>query len=204
MCPVKDSPRTGLVTPQRIRRSPCGLPQPRLLDKDPRSGVTRLGYAEDVINAALAIRDSDIEWIDGERIALLGRSMGGGVAYQALTIAPGVFDAAITYASVSTNAEDNFNRWQRKRYEIGDRILKKYGDRTTIPKRGSECRPNYFFRSPSPFLLRDRGRYLRDLLRGDQAGIDRAGVDNKLVEYDGAGTTSTGPGATRSSESESS
>ena len=82
-------------------------------DKDPRSDLNmRLGYAEDVINAALAIRDSDIEWIDGERIALLGRSMGGGVVYQALTIAPGVFDAAITYASVSTNAEDNFNKWQ--------------------------------------------------------------------------------------------
>lgn len=178
-------------------------------DKDPRSDVNmRLGYAEDVINAALAIRDSDIEWIDGERIALLGRSMGGGVAYQALTIAPGVFDAAITYASVSTNAEDNFNRWQRKRYEIGDRILKKYGEPDDNPEAWKRMSSrNYFFRITEPILaFHGTADDTCEIswARATKRALDRAGVESRLVEYAGPGTTSTGPGATRSSESEGS
>ena len=167
-------------------------------DNDPRSDVNmRLGYAEDVINAALAIRDSDIEWIDGERIALLGRSMGGGVAYQALTIAPGVFDAAITYASVSTNAEDNFNRWQRKRYEIGDRILKKYGEPDDNPEAWKRMSSrNYFFRITEPILaFHGTADDTCEIswARATKRALDRAGVDNKLVEYDGAGHYFYGP-----------
>jgi len=167
-------------------------------DKDPRSDVNmRLGYAEDVINAALAIRDSDIEWIDGERIALLGRSMGGGVAYQALTIAPGVFDAAITYASVSTNAEDNFNRWQRKRYEIGDRILKKYGEPDDNPEAWKRMSSrNYFFRITEPILaFHGTADDTCEIswARATKRALDRAGVENKLVEYDGAGHYFYGP-----------
>jgi dipeptidyl aminopeptidase/acylaminoacyl peptidase len=167
-------------------------------DKDPRSDVNmRLGYAEDVINAALALRDSDIPWIDGERVALLGRSMGGGVAYQALTIAPGVFDAAITYASVSSNAEDNFNRWQRKNYDIGDRILKKYGEPKENPevwKRMSSR--NYFFRITEPVLaFHGTADDTCDIswARATQRALDKAGVENELVEYKGAGHYFYGP-----------
>jgi dienelactone hydrolase len=46
----------------------------------------RLGYAADVINAGLAVRESELTFIDNDRLALLGRSMGGGVAFQALVI----------------------------------------------------------------------------------------------------------------------
>lgn len=167
-------------------------------DKDPRSDVNmRLGYAEDVINAALAIRDSDIEWIDGERIALLGRSMGGGVAYQALTIAPGIFDAAITYASVSTNAEDNFNQWQRKRSEIGDRILKKYGEPDDNPETWKRMSSrNYFFRITEPILaFHGTADDTCEIswARATKRALDRADVESKLVEYDGAGHYFYGP-----------
>jgi len=167
-------------------------------DKDPRSDVNmRLGYAEDVINAALALRDSDIPWIDGERVALLGRSMGGGVAYQALTIAPGVFDAAITYASVSSNAEDNFDRWQRKNYDIGDRILKKYGEPKENPevwKRMSSR--NYFFRITEPVLaFHGTADDTCEIswARATKRALDKAGVENRLVEYKGAGHYFYGP-----------
>ena len=57
---------------------------------DPDNDLTmRLGYAEDVLNAAVAVRASDLPFLDGERIALLGRSMGGSVAFNALVARPG-------------------------------------------------------------------------------------------------------------------
>ena len=93
-------------------------------DKDPKNDVSlRLGYAEDVIGAALAVEDSEFRYLDRNKIALLGRSMGGGVAFQALVMQPGVFDAAITYASTSTLAADNFNKWTRNMYPVGKQVL---------------------------------------------------------------------------------
>ena len=92
---------------------------------DPDNDLTmRLGYAEDVLNAAVAVRASDLPYLDGERIALLGRSMGGSVAFNALVARPGVFDAAIVYASTSTNAVDNFNRWQREDVRLREAIFR--------------------------------------------------------------------------------
>jgi dipeptidyl aminopeptidase/acylaminoacyl peptidase len=167
-------------------------------DKDPRSDVNmRLGYAEDVINAGLAIRNSDIPWIDDDRVAVLGRSMGGGVTYQALTIAPGVFDAAITYASTSTDAADNFNKWQRNNYDIGDRILKKYGEPKDNPETWKRMSSrNYFFRITEPVLsfhgTKDDSCDI-SWARATERALDEAGVENQLVEYKGAGHYFYGP-----------
>lgn len=167
-------------------------------DDDPNNDVDmRLGYAEDVINAGLAIRGSDIPWIDNERVAVLGRSMGGGVTYQALAIAPGVFDAAITYASVSSNAADNFNRWQRNNYDIGDKILAKYGE----PKKNPEVwrqmsSRNYFFRITEPVLsFHGTADDTCEIswARATQRALEDAGVDSELVEYKGAGHYFYGP-----------
>lgn len=161
-------------------------------DKDPNNDVDmRLGYAEDVINAGLAIRNSDIPWIDNDRVAVLGRSMGGGVTYQALAIAPGVFDAAITYASVSSNAADNFNRWQRNNYDIGDKILAQYGEPKDNPEAWRQMSSrNYFFRITEPVLsFHGTADDTCEIswARATQRALDKAGVDTELVEYKGAG-----------------
>ncbi|MGA0209837.1 MAG: alpha/beta hydrolase family protein [Candidatus Nanopelagicales bacterium] len=161
-------------------------------DKDPRNDVNmRLGYAEDVINAGLAIRNSDLPWIDGDRVAVLGRSMGGGVTYQALAIAPGVFDAAITYASVSSNAADNFNRWQRNNYDIGERILAKFGEPKDNPEAWRQMSSrNYFFRITEPVLaFHGTADDTCEIswARATKSALDEAGVENQLVEYKGAG-----------------
>ncbi|MGC9543425.1 alpha/beta hydrolase family protein [Streptomyces sp. UG1] len=50
----------------------------------------RLGYTEDVINAVHALRSAARPNVDDGRIGLLGRSMGGGVVYNALVVAPGL------------------------------------------------------------------------------------------------------------------
>src|SRR6185312_12420252 len=83
-------------------------------DDDPRAEVSlRLGYTEDVINAVLAIRRSGLRSLDGERVGLLGRSMGGGVMLNVLTVQPGLVDAAVVFAPVSSDTVDNFDRWIR-------------------------------------------------------------------------------------------
>lgn len=167
-------------------------------DKDPKNDVNmRLGYAEDVINAGLAIRKSDLPWIDNDRVAVLGRSMGGGVTYQALAIAPGVFDAGITYASVSSNAADNFNRWQRNNYDIGDKILAKYGEPKDNPDAWRQMSSrNYFFRITEPVLsFHGTADDTCEIswARATKRALDKAGVENELVEYKGAGHYFYGP-----------
>ena len=69
----------------------------------------RLGYAEDAINAVRALRREP--YVDPERMAMLGRSMGGGVTLNALVAKPGLVDAAVIYASVSSRFLDNLNHF---------------------------------------------------------------------------------------------
>lgn len=167
-------------------------------DKDPDADLNmRIGYAEDVINAGLAVKNSNISYMDPDRIAVLGRSMGGGVVYQALAIAPGVFDAAITYASVSSDPVDNFNRWQRQRYDIGDRILKAYGEPKKNPDLWAEMSSrNYFDRITEPVLaFHGTADGTCDIrwARETQKALEEAGVDSRLVEYKGADHYFYGP-----------
>jgi dipeptidyl aminopeptidase/acylaminoacyl peptidase len=160
-------------------------------DNDPKNDVSmRLGYAEDVIGAALAVKSSHYSYIDKNKVALLGRSMGGGVAFQALVLQPGVFDAAITYASTSTLAEDNFNKWQRNDYPIGDQILKEYGTPKENPIAWQNMSSrNYFSRITEPVLMihgtKDESCDI-SWARATNAALEKNGVDVTYVEYPGA------------------
>lgn len=78
-------------------------------DDDPALQRTaRLGYSVDLLNAVLALRATDAVPVDDDRIALMGRSMGGGVVYRALQMAPGLVDAGVVFASVSSDEADNY------------------------------------------------------------------------------------------------
>jgi dipeptidyl aminopeptidase/acylaminoacyl peptidase len=167
-------------------------------DKDPANDLNmRIGYAEDVINAGLAVRDSRLSFIDPTRVALLGRSMGGGVAFQALTMKPGVFDAAVTYAATSSNIADNFNRWQRSDGILSKRILKRYGEPKARPQVWAEMSSrSYFDRITEPVLMfhgtKDDSCYISWARATDKA-LTSAGVNATLVEYAGAGHYFYGP-----------
>ncbi|MFC5729641.1 MULTISPECIES: alpha/beta hydrolase family protein [Nocardioides] len=106
---------------------------------DPRGELDmRLGYTEDVINAVHALRRWDGP-VDDDRVGLVGRSMGGGVVYNALAVAPGLVDAGVAFAPVSSDAVDNFERWIRPdpgRGDIARRILRRYG--------GPEANPGFW------------------------------------------------------------
>lgn len=82
-------------------------------DKDPRvETAVRLGYSADVIAAARALVRSDEVQVDADRIALFGRSMGGGVMLKALAAEPGLFAAGVGWASVSSLEAENFEHFQ--------------------------------------------------------------------------------------------
>ena len=100
--------RSGFVVLHTDYRNHAGS------DRDPDNDLRlRLGYTEDTINAVLALRRSGLPGLDPERIGMLGRSMGGGVTLNALVVQPDVVDAAVIYASVSSNTVENHQKWTR-------------------------------------------------------------------------------------------
>jgi dipeptidyl aminopeptidase/acylaminoacyl peptidase len=124
-------------------------------DRDPSNDVRmRLGYIEDAINAVRAIERSNLAYLDGERIGMLGRSMGGGVTYGALVVDPGIVDAAVVFASVSTDTVDNFNKWIRPREELAGRILERYGTPAAAPEFWDGVSPrSHLDRIEAPMLV---------------------------------------------------
>ncbi|MEU4293844.1 alpha/beta fold hydrolase [Kribbella sp. NPDC026596] len=120
---------------------------------DPRSELDlRLGYTEDVINAVLALRTS--QYVDPDRIGLLGRSMGGGITYNLLVAQPGLVKAAVVFAPVSSDAIDNFNRWVRNERPIATTILRAYGEPSRNPTFWRNLSAvNFFDRVTEPLLI---------------------------------------------------
>jgi uncharacterized protein len=120
---------------------------------DPRVDLNmRLGYTEDVINAVLALKSSPS--VDPNRIGLLGRSMGGGITYNALVAQPGLVKAAVVFAPVSSDAVDNFNRWIRNDRPIAATILRTYGEPARNPAFWRNVSAiNFFDRVTEPVLI---------------------------------------------------
>lgn len=125
-------------------------------DRDPNNDLNlRLGYTEDVINAALALQQNPL--VDPHRIGLVGRSMGGGVVFNALVVRPGLFRAAVAYSPVSSDAVDNFNHFIRRnatRSDLVTRIIARLGAPETQPERWAEASARtYFDRVADPLLI---------------------------------------------------
>ncbi|MBM7519412.1 alpha/beta fold hydrolase [Nocardioides nitrophenolicus] len=161
-------------------------------DPDPSGGLDmRLGYTEDVINAVLALRAWDGPVDDG-RIALVGRSMGGGVVYNALVARPGLVDAAVVFAPVSSDAVDNFERWIRpdpSRGSLARRILREYGEPAAQPAfwQGISAR-TYFDDITEPVLIHHGTSDDSCPIRWSRATarwLARAGVEVTLRTYPG-------------------
>ena len=163
-----------------------------LSDDDPHADIEmRLGYTEDVINAVHALRAWDGP-VDDERIGLLGRSMGGGVVYNVLTVAPGLVDAGVVFAPVSSRAIDNFNRWIRPdpgRSTLATRILRRYGEPRESPRFWRQLSPRtYFDRITEPVLVHhgtSDDTCPLPWTRATVAAMQAAGVDVRLRLYEG-------------------
>lgn len=96
--------------------------------KDPDNDVKfRLGYTEDVINAAYAVKNSNLPTLDKNNIGMLGHSMGGGVTLNTLVVQPDLIKAAVLFAPVSVDQRENFHRWLERRPEVATKIIERFG-----------------------------------------------------------------------------
>jgi len=179
--------RSGFVVLHTDYRNHAGS------DDDPGNDERlRLGYTEDAINAVLALRRSGLPGLDPDRIGMLGRSMGGGVTMNALVVAPGLVDAAVIYASVSSATVDNHNKWTvGERPRLASRIERRHGSPEENPQFWSQVSPRtYFDRVSEPVLVHhgtsDETCPIRWADR-TVAAMERAGVDVTYVRYPGEG-----------------
>ena len=149
---------------------------------------SRLGYTRDAVNAVLALEEQ--AYVDPDRTAMLGRSMGGGVTLDALVAAPGVVDAAVVYASVSSSFLDNLRRWTiPERPEAAQALFDRFGTPQESPDfyRGLSPR-TYFDRVTEPVLMFHGGvdsTCPPAWSRTTHRLLEVAGVDATLVEYPG-------------------
>ncbi|WP_215456177.1 S9 family peptidase [Streptomyces sp. ATCC 21386] len=164
-------------------------------DDDPDNDVNlRLGYTEDVIGAALALRDSGRPEIDTDRLGLLGRSMGGGVVYNTLVVAPGLFDAAVVFAPVSSRPAENIDHFQRPGDDpIVAEIEAAHGTPASNPAFWREVSPlTYVDRVTEPLLIHHGTADDTCPLAWSErtrAEFAAAGKDVRLIKYSGEGHT---------------
>ena len=159
---------------------------------DPRvETAVRLGYSADVVAAARAVASSPDVRVDPDRIALFGRSMGGGVMLKSLAAEPGLFAAGVGWASVSSLEAENFAQFQRPDAPLAQ-LRASYRGRHGLPGddpdfwRGVSARPS-LDQITEPVLL-VHGRFDDTCpppwARATQRALTRAGVDSTLEWYD--------------------
>ena len=149
---------------------------------------TRLGYTRDTINAVVALKRE--RYVDRDRVAMLGRSMGGGVTLNALVVRPGLVKAAVVFAPVSSSFVDNFDRWTRPERPAA---AKAFIDRFGGPRRSPDfwsglSSRTYFDRISVPVLIHhgtsDDQCPIR-WSRTTQRLLQKAGVESTLRIYQG-------------------
>lgn len=158
---------------------------------DPASGVdveTRLGYARDTIAAVQALAAEP--YVDPERLGLLGRSMGGGVVMDVLVARPGLVDAGVLYASVSSNFLDNLRRWTiPERPEAANELVRRFGRPGQRPEFYAGLSPRTYFDRITEPVLAHHGTSDDSCpfpwARTTQRLMRQAGVDSRLHVYQG-------------------
>jgi len=153
----------------------------------------RLPYAVDVINAVLAVKESKLDYLDGDRVGLFGRSMGGNVTLNALVATPGLVDAAVVYASTSSLAADNYRTFSDDDDALNRRIDRGYGLPEDAPKfwRAASPRP-YFDRVTEPIQIHHGTRDDTCPLEWSEethVALEEAGKVSQLLRYRGEGHT---------------
>lgn len=149
---------------------------------------TRLGYTRDAVNAVLALEREP--YVDPDRMAMLGRSMGGGVTLNALVVHPGLVEAAVTYASVSSRYLDNLRHFTLpNRPDAVRAMYAEFGTPREAPGfyRGLSSR-TYFDRIDVPLLMHhgtDDESCPFPWARETERLLHRAGVDARLLVYPG-------------------
>jgi uncharacterized protein len=161
-------------------------------DVPPVDMESRLGYARDAANAVRALKQLD--YVDADKLGMLGRSMGGGVTQNVLVAYPGLVDAAVIYASVSSDFVDNLEQFTEPNRPDE---LQAYYERFGTPRENPDfyaglSSRTYYDRITEP-VLSLHGE-VDDTCpprwaRASDRLMKRAGVDSELVFYEGEGHT---------------
>jgi dipeptidyl aminopeptidase/acylaminoacyl peptidase len=148
----------------------------------------RLGYTRDAIAAVKALRG--MSEVRDDQVALAGRSMGGGVTFNALVVDPDLVDAAVVWASVSTRYIDNFRQWtEPERPERAAEVMERWGTVEENPTFWAGLSSRTYFDRIQAAVLMHHGTLdescpypwaeaTRDALR-------RSGVDVNFQSYEG-------------------
>jgi dipeptidyl aminopeptidase/acylaminoacyl peptidase len=154
-------------------------------DNDPNfMKKLRYGYTEDVINAALAIKASSNPKFNKNQLSLFGRSMGGAVAYNALISRPGLFDSAVVWASVSTLAWENVQKWMANDPDVKKYVIGKYGDNKENPSFWRGMSPlSYFDRITDPILVEHGSADTTCPVKWADKAVKRLKANGKTVKY---------------------
>lgn len=150
-----------------------------------------LGYPADLVNAVTAVRASRLPFLDGSRVGLLGRSMGGGVVLDALAARPHLAQAAVLSSPVSSMAADQYARWVLTDTSLRRRVVTAYGTPTTNPGfwRRASVR-DYLGRIDVPLQIHHGTADLMCPIRWSEATtteLRAQGKDVTLYEYPGEG-----------------
>lgn len=149
---------------------------------------TRLGYVRDAANAVDAL--TKLPYVDPDRLAMLGRSMGGGVTQGVLVTHPGLVDAAVIYASVSSRFIENVRQFSEPgRPTVVAAFRERFGTPATAPDFYAGLSNRTYFDQITEPVLSLHGtvdatcppQWARDTQRLMRA----AGVDARLTFYPG-------------------
>lgn len=159
----------------------------------------RLPYAVDTINAVYAVQRSELDFLDGDRVGWLGRSMGGNVTLNALVAQPDLVDAAVIYASTSSLAAENWKQFyddSDDRRSVNRKIDRTYGLPADSPAFWKAASPKTYFDRVSDPLLVHHGtaddtcpiEWSQDIVET----LEDEGKDVTFYGYRGAGHTFEG------------
>ena len=163
-------------------------------DDDPESPLKfRMDYSADVINAGLALKNSKIRTLDKNKIAYMGRSMGGGIGFNVsvATSAQGVFSSYVLFAPTSANYVENFNKWGRGNPNRANPIVKFVGLPEENPDFWASVSPkNYWSQVSAPMMIHHGDKDASCPVRWARAatkGLKSAGKAVTLHIYRGEG-----------------
>jgi dipeptidyl aminopeptidase/acylaminoacyl peptidase len=163
-------------------------------DDDPKSSLKfRMDYSADVINAGLALKNSKIRTLDKNKIAYMGRSMGGGIGFNVSTAtsAQGVFSSYVLFAPTSANYVENFNKWGRNTPDRANPIVKFVGLPEENPDFWASVSPkNYWAQVNAPIMIHHGDKDQSCPVRWAKAaasGLKKAGKEVTLHIYRGEG-----------------
>jgi uncharacterized protein len=154
-------------------------------------GNVRLGYVEDVINAIYALKAANLSYADTNRIAMIGHSMGGGIAQAIMVSQPELVKAYMLYAPVSTDTRESYYRWTESRPEAVEQINNTFGSPEKNPEFWDNVSPvNFLSKVKSPVMI-NHGTADADVpLEWSQRTYDALRKENKEVifhQYPGEG-----------------